>query len=672
MFGTGNRVEVLLQATDRITPVLRDVRKSFDWFGKNGKLGDFEGLGRNIGVATKQSSLFWATFSANAALMAVGAVSNAFSNLGQTIQDTAKIQTSMLADAGTLSAVTGLSLNQSKKVIGNVSDKLSVSAGSLPGESNDYIQIASSISRTLGRQYDLKTDTGLKDFETTLIKIAEGATFLGQTKGVENTNTAMFVNRFLSGESFSTLKNVLQFGENTGIMEDVGVQLQQQGLTTEQFEGLDAKTKLSMLSQALGRIVSPELIAEVTGTADAIMASMRDRLFSPQTGLFGLLRKVDTQLSGNRSVMDSFTEFLVSFNALGADIGKLAAKLGLNFDPLEPLIFVIDSLNNLTQDAQGFIRNFSGKTFKDLKLPSFQLPDFGRAIALGLNSLISGVFKVGVKLDGGSLGRFFSTLFNGVSHNLNTLLAKTDWHKLGQSLGVGLVKIASVFLNLLSTLDYGSVFTTILRLGVSAIKFIFGLVHGIAAATFQGLVSWANSRLQPIKDFFSWVANSFNGLLTTFTGTLNRIGVALDTIGNAIISTVTGIKTKIDNLIPDLPQISLPSVSLPQTSLPSISLPPLPQLPKLNPVNPLAPQNDSVKPLVSNQASLPLLNPLTALTPTIKPLTDSSKPTNQNTVTISPVINLANNPTNPQELAGLVVDKISAMWSDSNATILVT
>ena len=90
-----------------------------------------------------------------------------------------------------------------------------------------------------------------------------------------------------------------------------------------------------------------------------MLEGLRSNLFDPLIGVFGFRRKIEQ--AGGRTVLDSFTGFVQSWLGLGDTVNAIATKLGISFDPLKPIVDVIDFLTDIGTKADLWLSsmNFS-------------------------------------------------------------------------------------------------------------------------------------------------------------------------------------------------------------------------------------------------------------------------------------------------------------------------
>ena len=72
-----------------------------------------------------------------------------------------------------------------------MNEVLAASAANLPGEAQEYVQVANAIQATLVKSFDIKTPAGMDRFKANLKDLTEQAVFLGNTKGIDANNTGM-------------------------------------------------------------------------------------------------------------------------------------------------------------------------------------------------------------------------------------------------------------------------------------------------------------------------------------------------------------------------------------------------------------------------------------------------------------------------------------------------
>jgi hypothetical protein len=411
-----NKVEVLLTARDEISGTLKGIVAGF---------------------ATTLAGL------------AVAAIS--IGHLKAGIEDAAKAQTSMIVSAGDVGTLMGVSYAKGLSAVKDIQKEISKMAAALPGETAGYAAIANSLTATMA----LNSKGNISRMKTDLMDLTKTFGLLAATKGLDMGSAGVSANRLISSSSSLTeLKQLDLFEKNPLYMLYLQDELKKIGKSEEDWGKLGQDVKIKVASLAGKRAFTGEMLSNLEGTTESLLQGIQSGLFDPQTGIFGFLR----ELKGlnNRTGLDSVRDAIQAVSALSDSAGRLLAKYGLSFDPMEILArgfdFATEAMNAVSAalSGNGFaaLKNlFRGLDFSQVKKINFKqvfstLSEVGSnilssirnfdvsSIAKGFNSLVD-LFADGLKnFDAGKTGQFIADTLSTILSKSLDLSSKINWGKL--------------------------------------------------------------------------------------------------------------------------------------------------------------------------------------------------------------------------------------------------
>lgn len=491
-------IVVDIVARDLISPVINNIRGSY--------IGN---LGADLTMA------------------ALNGVLDKVRQIGSAFEDAAKLQTKFLADAGSFSATSGLGLQQSKQFMEGMNIELSKLAATLPGATKDYTDFANSINGTLVRGFNVKTPEGLKAYQAELTDITKQITILGQSQNIGAADNALFANRFLGGASLSELR-LYQFAErNSAFLLRVKEELKRMGVDEEKFRSLSVETKAKILKKVSGSLVTPELVNELRSTADAMLETIKTSISDPIIGIFGFLRKVKS--AGDRSVLDAFTGFLGAWMRLGETIAALAKAAGIGFDPLKPLIDVLDFLADVATQADLVLSK--GVDLSQLNFGGV-LGSIVETFTVSLSSQVKAGADLLTTLDTYKLVKW---LVGGLEALIKGAIAfawSFDYTQLGRLVGLGLVKAVSFMTQALIKFDY-TLIPKYFALGILTVfKLLGGLLLGVVEGIIQEIPSFLQTWADKVLSFFRGILDLFVSLKNTVEAWVSNVaGFFRDPVG---------------------------------------------------------------------------------------------------------------------------------------------
>ncbi|MCW5317936.1 hypothetical protein GTQ43_30455 [Nostoc sp. KVJ3] len=379
-----------------------------------------------------------------------------------------------------------------------------------------------------------------------LTNITRGLGFLGAASNVASKDVSKFTAKFLGGSSIAELEKLLFAEANPAFLSLVQKKLSE---SAKKLENLTVKERKQILEAVQGQLVTEDTIKAAGNSVSGLLESLKDKLFNPSQGIFGLLKDLDDKTEGNQSVLNAFNDTLKALlgdNGLFNTVGSVLTKLGI--DPNGILKYLKGAIDNVTKWVESlnatlsftnsssanaeqlkskfssFISNlfefrglgkslgnilnngisnlrgldwasiFSGisnqltSKFNELVI-FFETIDF-RNIAKLLGDSLSGLFKgIGSFLISTDWGSRLSEIVNKAFKALGSL----DWGNIFSGLGVVLANVLNTVLHFLEKIDTGAIFDTV-------ISIIGGMFTGLGV--FLANIDW-NSVIEVFKKAFT-------------------------------------------------------------------------------------------------------------------------------------------------------------------------
>ncbi len=510
MATNGNSVNIVLTASDKAS-------------------GVFKGLTGLIEGATLRANLLSEALSAG--------LSKGVSALTAKFKEAADIQLNNITAASTYAALTGRNFADAEKLFGSLDKRINEIASSLPGSTEEYKKLALGIQDNLIPAFvDANGVFNEGAFLDGLTSITRGMGFLGAASNLASKDVSKFTAKFLGGSSISELEKLLFAEANPAFLSLVQKKLSESG---KKLENLTVKERKTILEAVQGQLVTKDTIKAAGNSVSGLLESLKDDLFNPSQGIFGLLKNLDGKVQGNQSVLSAFNDTLKALlgdNGLFDTIGKLLNKLGV--DPDFILKALKGGIDNVTKWVESLnttlsFTNSSSSNAEQLKSKFssfisnlFEFRGLGKSLGNVLNngisnlrgldwaSIFSGIsnqltskfnelviffetidFRNIAKLLGDSL----SELFKGIGNFLTSTdwgsrlseivnkafkaLGSLDWGNIFSGLGVVLANVLNTVLKFLEKLDTGAIFDTV-------ISIIGGMFTGLGV--FLANINWTS------------------------------------------------------------------------------------------------------------------------------------------------------------------------------------
>jgi hypothetical protein len=579
----------VLQGVDRATGAVTAVRGAIAGLVSQSNIASRQS--GNLG-AVMQQSMFRAGLAVEAVKQGVGALINTVQGMTGAFAEATNIQSRTLAAANTLKALAGISLVQGEQSIDRLNQRLAVSAAVLPGATQDYKNLALGITDNLVPAFKLAGggfDT--KGFEDATAKLAESYTSIALTAGSNTQEANLFLTKFLNNASEAQL-SILSFNQNQpAILGQLKAELDR--VAQAGGNPADLKTRIAILQKVGEKFLDKEFKERASTTVDSLVQSFKTNLFDPDTGLFGLMRKV--QLSDGRvqSAFQNFNEALnalIGNNGLFNTIGIMLQNLGIQ--GADPMKILAEGFATLTRFIQGVNRLFSGvKTFDNLQTTIQQLLGIASTKAEQLVVFLATLTRQGLETLGAILRSinwtevanglygFYSRLLQSASQSLSgfdasgflssvlgslsqaasafasaiaplinqaltlimNFLNTVDWSALGIAFGDLVARVLGGIVNILAGLDYGAILISIGRLTIGVVSFVvtalasFGVQ--LIAQVGQALGTLVINVLKGVTDIFIGLGTLIMDLIKSIPG---RVKDAASNAFNSVWNPMAG------------------------------------------------------------------------------------------------------------------------------------
>jgi hypothetical protein len=587
-----------------------------------------------------------------------GFATKAFSGLQGQLMESIKLQTSFLANSGSLSAVTGMSFENAKGFTKDLNVELAKVAAELPGVTKDYQSFAQSIQGVIAKNYDLSDQLGVKTFKTDLIELSKRAVLLGQASGTQAQDTAYYMKQFLSvGNTLASL-NPLSFDDrNPAFVMKVNERLTQIGKTTQDFKKMSSAQRQRILETVLKQLTPDQMINEIKNTADSILQAWKDNLTNQDIGTFGFMRAVRSR--GDRTAMDAFTDLLSRIDSMGNTANKLLSKLGLTFDPMTVVIDFFDLIGSWVTGFEATLEDFNGTSPTDL---------VGHLIG-SVGSYFAGL---------GDFIRTFdpSKVANQLGASVTGLINSVDWASFGSNMGSFFGTVAmqgAIFLAevIFDPALWLAVIMAVTKFGTSFFMGLLGGVFQVATNDLgRGMKGLGSGFNRDLSNLFKWVSDKWSDVKSLVDPVLDRIKSVLQRIGEIFEDGYNRVRGFIEKLNPFSGGVSAPeavSKLVPEPVKDAVAA----GIDKLRSIIPgqqpgEAPASASSSPTTANPSVLPLAQP-SGSQPLPAPATVSNNNSTVQQTAFNPVININGaNAANPTELVNMV---ISAFRTEYDRTL---
>jgi hypothetical protein len=356
------------------------------------------------GIASQSGSIagdfFRAQIAVDAWRFALGKVNEAIGFVKNGFAEATNLQNEAIIAASTFSALTGSTYDQAATALENLNNRLAKSAAILPGATQDYKALATSVNDNLIEAFkDASGKLDVKAWEDATASISEsfGAITASSTKMIGNTSLGL--TKALGGSSIAELRSIALFEQNPVLLNELERGLAEKNAKT--LADLSIVDRVNLIKSVGEKFISGDFKSAASQSVDGLIQSFKSAIFDPSSGIFGLMRDLDEQTKGTQSVFSAYNEtvnLFVGSNSLFSNISELITNLGLTADPmaiLEKGFKLFNSLIKVVVDSLAGIN----KVLSPMK-----------SGANAAKNAIAETAKVPQ-----SIGLFFSKLANGAS-----------------------------------------------------------------------------------------------------------------------------------------------------------------------------------------------------------------------------------------------------------------
>lgn len=441
----------------------------------------------NITRGVFQANLLTQGFNtlANQAQRAVGAIQ-------QGIGQATNIQLEQINAATTFASLTGKKYEEAVIVIENLNNRLAKSAASLPGATQDYKALATTIQDNVLEAFKgLNGAVDLQGYEDTVASISESYGALTAASTKMTGNTALGLTKALSGGSVQELRTIAFFEQNPVILNEIEKRLQELG--AKSLRDLDIKARVKLLEDVGKKFITEDFKKQAGESVDGLIQSFKSTLFDPSTGIFGLMKDLDPAKGGTQSAFTAYNDTLkalIGEDGLFGTKGPIAAiGNALNIDELvylETLELTFNKITDGIKDISGFLSGVAktleqGASLRDVVMGN--LAGIGGKLGTWLGDLLLNASRAIADAMGGAAD-FLSQESIGVAAadilgNVVSALGQVDWASLALNFGQLLRELLIQVGRFLTSIDYGALLSTTLSiLG----QLVSGLFEGLFGA----------------------------------------------------------------------------------------------------------------------------------------------------------------------------------------------
>lgn len=357
-----NLIQAILELKDNFTPKMEGVRGS---------------LANAVLQGNLMSSALSTAF--NVATSAVGAFTSA---LGDAI-DT---QQTVIMTAGSMATIMGTDFQEGSEFVNDMTGRLAILAGSLPGTTADFTSFARGIVDDLAI-INKEMNGGALDltsFNEQIDTVTSKFQLLANQPGLSKAQSMGAFQSILGGRSLDQLEKLEFFRANPSFIN--ALKQVEEGLGRS-FEEMTKPERLEGLIQALNTSITDETLAELTKSLGSQIEGLKTKLFDPNVGTFGLMNDVFEDLEGEQTVIEALTRSATvlfgSDNSLFATLGDLFETLGLSTDPMLVLYNFIEDVNEQILGVTVVVRRINSflANSNDIEaLPNFVQDNFGELV----------------------------------------------------------------------------------------------------------------------------------------------------------------------------------------------------------------------------------------------------------------------------------------------------
>ena len=381
----------------------------------------------NLG-STIRNNVALGTLMGEAISKGIGVAVGGLNGLIGKFSEAADIQMENIALAGDLSKLSGLAFKDSGVFVDEFTQRMSKAAATLPGATADFVNMGKSLMDELIPSFqDANGELDKIAMNKALDKLSIAGGMRAVSSGVTTAESGRAIAKLLGGQStLAELSRLDFFEKNKAVLATLRTDLEAQG---KELKDLSSKEILALAQNAIG--VSDDVIDAASNSTSGIIAGFQSALFDPNTGTFGILRK----LSDGSSVFGEN-------GVIGKASGILSA-MGLTADPMEALASGLEWINGWIKKAGFFLNSIKAK---------IDINGEESVPTLDLSAL------------GGKIGQWLGTMYN----NMLSAMDNIDWLAVANMVGEGIAGAINLLANFLRTVDFAKIAGLFLKAGVAA------------------------------------------------------------------------------------------------------------------------------------------------------------------------------------------------------------
>ncbi|HEY9835423.1 MAG TPA: hypothetical protein V6D27_00785 [Vampirovibrionales bacterium] len=485
------------------------------------------------------------------------------------------IQNAAIVAATTFSALTGASYGEAGAAIEALNNRLAKSAATLPGSTQDYKELATSINDNLVEAFkDAKGKLDVQAWEDATASIAESFGAITATSTKMTGNTTLGLTKALGGASVDELRSIALFEQNPMLLNEITDRLKEKNVKT--LRDLSIADRVGLIKEVGEKFISTDFKNAAGESVDGLIQSYKSALFDPSSGIFGLMRDLEDSTAGTQSVFAAYNEtikLLIGSNSLWTNFSEMLQKLGLAADPMRILKAGFDFFNSALTVVVNIVRGIN-KTITPIKDGAAAIEKTIGAMALAPQNIVSSLKALDMdrilNIVTSNISRFIQPWVWKVLDVKPNVAAMGDGYKLDYK---GFLKTAAIAL-IQKTGDWlmgfgqnlGSAVTDVLSVAAEVFYSTADLVIkkapdiGEFVGNIAGTVVVVLGNL--MSGFSEWISAQLPRFLATIRKSILAIGEFFQRMdfGEAVVRFVKSILPAINNSLQSLASTGIPGM----------------------------------------------------------------------------------------------------------------
>lgn len=478
----------------------------------NGISSKLDKLGGKVGSVTSSVGVgvFGAELATRGLDAAIGAVTSSIGAMGTALGNASQAEDTLLSQTASFAALADVGFDKAEESITRVTDRLAVSAATLPGVTEEYAKLGGSIiDNVIPAATGLNGALDYNKLEDDVASLSESFGALGANAGVATADISKGLSKALSGKSLSELGDLQFYEENPAVLAMIEKKLADRNVET--LKDLDVSARVGLIREVGESFINDEFKAAAADNVSGLVEGFKTALLDPKRGVFGVARDIFPDLEGNQSVFSEFKNILkgvIGPGGLFAPDGQLAGVLEvLGVDLPDPMAFLYRQLQKVTKfvdDVDGFLFNIKNT-----------VPEPGSVGAIIEDLFNGGAFdfsaygaKVG-EVIGGAVDRTADFLLSAVDNN--------DEVAMGSQIGDYL---STSLLSLVENIPWLKVGELLIKLPIAlgdlVANAVMGGLEGVADEIAESIRSQASELWRASTDFFVEPAQQAGKAVTNF------------------------------------------------------------------------------------------------------------------------------------------------------------